>query len=462
MKFLKYIFLACIFLSTIQSVTLVHANPDVENYYTIVLKDNRDYKSVEELINKHDGEIVYSVKEIGVLQVKTKEQDMKKISHSSIIKSFSNSVRLSDDQSISSKSIDELSNNKWDYQWDMKKITNDGESYKVFAGTKNVTVGIIDSGLDKEHPDLKNNIVFGSENLVPRGGLRGKEPNETGNIHDINDTLGHGTSVAGQIAATGLLKGVAPGIGIKSYRVFGGLGGESIWIMKGIVESAKDDVDVINLSLGTYLLDGTYLFNGEKHIGDVAEIEGYKRAINYAKSLGSVTVAASGNDGLNVNDKNQMDEFFKMNLDSGELTFEGDVLDIPASLPNVVTVSSSGPSNEISIFSNFGEGFTNITAPGGDLRLLSEHGPETWVKDKLFEKEHIMSTTTGGSYSFKFGSSLAAPKVSATLALIIDKYGFKDKPYLSIQFLYENGVDKQDGNKIFDQKSLNVYKAVTR
>ncbi|MDA1762352.1 S8 family serine peptidase [Bacillus cereus] len=462
MKFLKFTFIFFILLSMIQFVDLVHAEQDGENYYTILLKEDGNYRSAEELISKYNGEILYSVKEIGVLQVKAKEKDMKKISHSSIIKNFSNSVRVSDKQPIYDKNIGELSNSKWDYQWDMKKITNDGESYKIFSGTKNVTVGIIDSGLDQEHPDLKNNIVFGSKNLVPRNGLRGREPNETGNMHVTNDILGHGTSVAGQIAANGLLKGVAPGIGIKSYRVFGGLGGESIWIMKGIVEAAKDDVDVINLSLGTYLLDGTYLLNREKYVGDIAEIEGYKRAINYAKSLGSVTVAASGNDGLNVKDNNQMNEFFKMNLDSKDIIFEGNVLDIPASIPDVVTVSSTGPSNEISVFSNFGEGFTNITAPGGDLRLLSQYGPETWIKEKLFEKEHIMSTTIGGSYSFKFGTSLAAPKVSATLALIIDKYGFKDKPYEAVQFLYKNGVDKQDNNTNFKPKSLNVYRAVTK
>ena len=43
----------------------------------------------------------------------------------------------------------------WDAQWDMHGTTNNGESYKIYSGDKNVTVGIIDSGLDIEHPDLK-------------------------------------------------------------------------------------------------------------------------------------------------------------------------------------------------------------------------------------------------------------------------------------------------------------------
>ena len=90
----------------------------------------------------------------------------------------------------------------------------------------------------------------GSKNLVPKGGFRGKEIEETGELNLLTDKLGHGTHVAGQIAANGNLKGIAPGIGIKSYRVFGEQNADSLWIIKAIIEAAKDDVDVINISLG--------------------------------------------------------------------------------------------------------------------------------------------------------------------------------------------------------------------
>ncbi|MDQ7863567.1 S8 family serine peptidase [Peribacillus frigoritolerans] len=62
---------------------------------------------------------------------------------------------------------------------------------------------------------------MGQKNLVPKGGLRGTEPEETGDINSINDINGHGTMVAGSIAANGEIKGVAPNTGIKAYRVFG-------------------------------------------------------------------------------------------------------------------------------------------------------------------------------------------------------------------------------------------------
>ncbi|MGE6552654.1 hypothetical protein ACQKFK_28005 [Bacillus mycoides] len=48
------------------------------------------------------------------------------------------------------------------------------------------------------------------------------------------------------------------------------------------------------------------------------------------------------------------------------------------------------------------------------------------------------------------------------MALIIDKYSFKNKSNEAIQFLYKNGVDKQDNDTIFKPKSLNVYRAVTK
>ena len=98
--------------------------------------------------------------------------------------------------------------------------------------------------------------------------------------------------------------------------------------------SCKDDSDVINLSLGDYLLEGEYILNGKKTASDLPEIEGYKRAIKFADGLGSVVVAAAGNEGLNIRDQNQMNDFLK-HLEIyglGDISFKGVVRDIPADL----------------------------------------------------------------------------------------------------------------------------------
>ncbi|MEH6891860.1 S8 family serine peptidase [Bacillus sp. JJ864] len=457
MKLLKSLlfFIALLF---IIPINFVNASDNKIDYYTILLKNKNDYENFKKTINKNDVEIIYSVEEVGMMQVKTNEDTIKKLGFSSFVKSYGKSIRTVKNNLNSNPLNNDTIQNS---QWDMKKITNNGESYKIFSGTKNVSVGIIDTGLDIHHPDLKENIVNGSKNLVPIGGFRGQELNENGDINYLNDLSGHGTYTAGQIAANGKLKGVAPGIGIKAYKVFGQQSAESIWVIKAIIEASKDDVDVINLSLGDYLLNGNYSSNNKIISTDIPEIEGYQRAINFAIKSGSVVVAAAGNDGLDVKDKIKLNNFFKSYLELNgleKINFTGEIYDIPASLSGVVTVSSTGPTNELSIFSNYGKNFVDIVAPGGDFRLLNKYGSEFWSKNKLYEKEQILTTAPNGDYIYQSGNSLAAPKVSGTLALIIDKNHFKNKPNKAINFLYNYGVDK---NSNFGHGTLNVYKAVT-
>ena len=87
-----------------------------------------------------------------MVQVKANENSMKKLGVSSFIKTYGKSIRTVKSNFDYQLSIEE---NKTNTQWDMDKVTNNGESYKIFSGTKNVSVAIIDSGLDIEHPDLK-------------------------------------------------------------------------------------------------------------------------------------------------------------------------------------------------------------------------------------------------------------------------------------------------------------------
>ncbi|WP_267379943.1 S8 family serine peptidase [Bacillus sp. GM_Baccil_2] len=457
-KILKYTLFILLFFGPINVINAATSNTDSE-FYTILLRDEVEYGDFQKILQESNIEIVYSIQEVGMLQVKASENSMKKLGVSSFVKTYGKSIRTVKSSFDYQSSIDE---NKTNTQWDMDKVTNNGESYKIFPGTKNVGVAIIDSGLDIEHPDLKNNVLDGSKNFVPVGGFRGEELNENGERDRIDDLLGHGTEVAGQVAANGLIKGVAPGVGIKAYRVFGEREAETIWIIKAIVEAAKDNSDVINLSLGDYLLEGEYILNGKKIASDLPEIEGYKRAIKFASRLGSVVVAAAGNEGLNVRNQNQMNDFFKKHLeiyDLGDISFKGVVRDIPADLPGVVSVSSIGNDNTLSVFTNYGNRFTDIVAPGGDNKLLNQYGGEVWYKNKMYEREHVLTTAPNGEYVYQFGNSVAAPKVSGALALIIDKQNLKNRPNESIRYLYKYGVDKE-GNH-FGNGILNVYKIVS-
>ena len=129
----------------------------------------------------------------------------------------------------------------------------------------------------------------------------------------------------------------------------------------------------------------------------------------------SIVVAAAGNDGIDVNDKQ------KLKLQR-EYQGNGEVKDVPASMDNVVTVGSTDQKSNLSEFSNFGMNYTDIAAPGGSFAYLNQFGVDKWMNEGYMHKENILTTANNGRYIYQAGTSLATPKVSGALALIIDKY----------------------------------------
>lgn len=110
---------------------------------------------------------------------------------------------------------------------------------------KGIKVGIIDTGIDYTHPDLRKSYVKGYDFVD-----NDSDPMETVNMGP-NNTF-HGTHVAGVIAANGKMKGVAPEAKIYAYRALGPGGfGTTEMIIAAIEQAIKDRVDVLNLSLGT-------------------------------------------------------------------------------------------------------------------------------------------------------------------------------------------------------------------
>ena len=117
-----------------------------------------------------------------------------------------------------------------------------------------VKVGVIDTGIDYTHPDLGQG--FGPGFKVEGGfDLVGNAYSGPGTIPipdpDPRDCVGHGTHVAGNIAASGQVRGVAPGAALRAYKVFGCRGGTSADVILAAMEAAlQDGNQVINLSLG--------------------------------------------------------------------------------------------------------------------------------------------------------------------------------------------------------------------
>lgn len=140
-----------------------------------------------------------------------------------------------------------------------------------FTG-KGIKIAVIDTGVDYNHPDL---FGFGPDGKVI-GGYDFIE-----NDYTPTDTNGHGTEVAGIIAANGGQVGIAPDAKILAYRVSDtGNSVSSDLIVKAIQQAMQDDADIINISLGV------------NRTNDRIE-----EAINYAVRNGITVVVAAGNSG---------------------------------------------------------------------------------------------------------------------------------------------------------------------
>ncbi|AGX06586.1 minor extracellular serine protease [Bacillus sp. NRRL B-14911] len=144
---------------------------------------------------------------------------------------------------------------------------------------KGVTIGVIDTGIDYNHPDLRRNYA-GGRDLVDQD----DDPMET--VRTAGEDTFHGTHVAGVIAANGKMRGVAPDAKIIAYRALGpGGAGTTEQVIAAIEQAIKDKVDILNLSLGNSV-------NGP----DLP----ISLALNKAVDKGITAVTSSGNSGPNT------------------------------------------------------------------------------------------------------------------------------------------------------------------
>lgn len=309
-------------------------------------------------------------------------------------------------------------NNKYEkFRWGTNLVTNDKESYKIQQGNHDVKIAIIDSGIDPNHPDLKANLIYSKS---------------YSSDHSIDDILGHGTMVAGEIAANGNLKGIAPNIAIASYKVFDSKSCNSIHVIQAIIDAVNDKMDIINLSLGT-----TKSLQKES---DINIINSYITAIKYAISRNCLIVSASGTS------KNGFDISTPFFLNNDPKIF------LPGGLDNVITVGATDRNNNIEYYSNYGDN-VDIFAPSGD------YGPN-WFDKGIADLRYTALVTCpinfkqsklsllkefDKGYDFTLGgTSLSTPKVSGALGLLIcqyqNTYGFKPDISTLKSLLYKGTI----------------------
>ena len=128
---------------------------------------------------------------------------------------------------------------------------------------------------------------------------------------------------------------------------------------------------------------------------------GHQRAINFARENGVTPVAALGNDSFNVSDG----DFFRS------------FLVVPAEVDGVIGVSATDFTNGKAIYSNYGVGKTDVSAPGGDFTSqIPPYGLVlgAWATDSI---------VLPAAYVFAGGTSMACPQAAGVCALIISQYG---------------------------------------
>lgn len=267
------------------------------------------------------------------------------------------------------------------------------EAQQISRGDSRITVAVLDTGIWLTHPELQNALLPGYDfvNIIDGADKFIGDYLDADEIPD--DEVGHGTHVAGIIAAKGeaMPTGVVPDCKILPVRVLGAMKRGSKRVGAGLVDNINSGIkwaidkgaDVINMSLGIQHTGG-----GLPH----------QEVVDYAQRKGVTIVAASGNDGT-------------------------EQLYYPGSLPYVIAVGAVDEMGNITPFSTYGK--LDFVAPG----------------------TNIYSTYLNNDYAFSTGTSHASPFVAGAIALLksyaLNKWGTRLSDG-QVKHLLQHTADKID------------------
>jgi subtilisin family serine protease len=257
-------------------------------------------------------------------------------------------------------------------QWSLRDPALGADAAWTQSLGARVVVAILDSGVQLDHPDLAAN-VWTNPGEIAGNGVDDDRNGFVDDVHGANmldasanagDEDGHGTHVAGIVAATsgnGIGgSGLAPKARIMAVKVLDSKGVCTASLLaRGIRYAVDAGARILNLSV-----------NGDR---DAPELD---EAIAYAGARGATVVASAGNDGRDIDSR---PSFPAASAD-----------------PAVLSVTASGRHGGLLAFANRGSGSVDLAAPG----------------------EQILSTARGSRFEYRSGTSMAAPHVSAALALL--------------------------------------------
>jgi len=321
-------------------------------------------------------------------------------------------------------------------QWGVRLIEAQRAIEAGFTG-RGASIAIIDTGVYYDHPDLAANYAGGLNFFAPFCHADPSAPPSACDPVDPNDTTGHGTWVAG-IAAAALdgqgIVGVAPDaqlIAIKTCGfAFPGACPLSS-VVAGISYAADIGVDVINLSINCVI--------GVTCPEEESLLKALRRAANYAGRKGTLVIAASQNNGLD--------------LDAGNLQLAIGEFD------HVIVVSAVGAQAESATF--FGVRYSNVgkvvdlAAPGGSAPTSGVIGAWSPLVPAPLGGARVLP---GGLYAFSGGTSAAVPHVAGAAAQLIGRRGPTNPALVKILLQRTAGDLGAPGrDPVFGSGLLNVW-----
>ena len=336
-------------------------------------------------------------------------------------------------------------------QWNLQKVDMP-DAWGITEGSNNVTVAVIDSGIDYNNPDFagvniikgKNYVTCNSDPANPNNCIPISTCTQTANGYCNNnpmDDFGHGTHVAGIIAAatnnnTGI-SGIDWHVNILAIKILDDNGqGSSTSLGSAIQEAVASGAKIINLSEA-----GGSDTNPEQ----CSQQPVIQNIIDSAVQSGVLIVVAAGNGDYNAQ--------------TGQVTPSNSANVFPSSCNNVLVVGATNRYDQKASYSDYGSN-VSISAPGGDW--MTSHNAADGI---LSLKSSTCNTTDvcpagtiyNNNYLFMQGTSMATPHVSGIAALLL-----ANNPALSPQQLRNCLVNNAD--PIAAQSSIgprvNAYKAL--
>jgi len=321
-------------------------------------------------------------------------------------------------------------------QWGLRAINAPGAWDAGYTGS-GVRVAVLDTGIDVNHRDLAPNL-----NVALSKSFNPDEPT-------IDDFNGHGSNVAGIIAAAdnawGVI-GVAPEAEIVALKVLSGSGsGDFSWLLEAILYAVSIDADVVNMSLGAYLPHRGFLADDGTWVG-ANEVAGFvnlvKKVSNYAIQQGVLLVSTAGNSAI-------------------DMTGDQGLLHVPADAGGTLMISATGPlgvwqnpNTNLDVpatYTNYGAN-VNFAAPGGNYDPTL---PNYWF-------DFVLNCYWNGGFVWMAGTSQAAPHVSGVAALIIERYNHSLSPSQIEGVLRQSADDlgKPGRDSFYGQGRVNAAQAV--